>query len=243
MAISLDACTGCNACVAACAAENNIPFVGPERVAKSRQMSWIRIERFLEHEENGHVKTRHIPMMCQHCGAAPCEPVCPVYAAYHNDEGLNVQVYNRCVGTRYCSNNCPYKVRYFNYFTYEWPEPMDWAINPDVTLRQKGVMEKCTYCVQRINAAKNTVRDEDLEAVVPDGFFQTACQQTCPTDAIVFGNLKDPNSQVSKLSRGPLAYSVLEELNTRPANFYLKQVTERTSNDVALGPAELAVEA
>jgi anaerobic selenocysteine-containing dehydrogenase/Fe-S-cluster-containing dehydrogenase component len=242
MAISLDACTGCNACVAACAAENNIPFVGPERVAKSRQMSWIRIERFLEHEQNGHVKTRHLPMMCQHCGAAPCEPVCPVYAAYHNDEGLNVQVYNRCVGTRYCSNNCPYKVRYFNYFTYEWPEPMNLAINPDVTLRQKGVMEKCTYCVQRINAAKNTVRDEDLEAVVPDGFFQTACQQTCPTDAIVFGNLKDPNSQVSKLSRSPLAYSVLEELNTRPANFYLKAVTERTSTQVALETARSAGE-
>ncbi len=242
MAISLDACTGCSACVAACAAENNIPFVGPERVAQSRQMSWIRIERFLESEENGHVRTRHIPMMCQHCGAAPCEPVCPVYATYHNPEGLNVQVYNRCVGTRYCSNNCPYKVRYFNYYTYEWPEPMDRGLNPDVTLREKGVMEKCTYCVQRINAAKNAVRDEDLEAVVPDGFFQTACQQTCPTDAIVFGNLKDPDSQVSKLSRGPLAYSVLEELNTRPASFYLKQVTERTSNDAALEPTGSAME-
>ena len=243
MTISLDACTGCNACVAACAAENNIPFVGPERVAKSRQMSWIRIERFLESEENGDVKTRHIPMMCQHCGAAPCEPVCPVYATYHNPEGLNVQVYNRCVGTRYCSNNCPYKVRYFNYYTYEWPEPMNLGLNPDVTLREKGVMEKCTYCVQRINGAKNAVRDEDLDAVVPDGYFQTACQQTCPTDAIVFGNLKDPESRVSKLARGPLAYSVLEELNTRPASFYLKQVTNRTSNGVALEPVGSAVEA
>jgi molybdopterin-containing oxidoreductase family iron-sulfur binding subunit len=228
MAISLDACTGCNACVAACSAENNLPFVGPERVAKSRFMTWIRIERYFEEKPGGGLQTHHLPMLCQHCGAAPCEPVCPVYATYHNPDGLNVQVYNRCVGTRYCSNNCPYKVRYFNWFQYEWPEPLNWGLNPDVLTREKGVMEKCTYCVQRINAAKIAIKDQGANAVIPEGMFQTACQQTCPTDAIVFGNLKDPESRVVKLAGGPLAYSALEHLNTRPANFYLKQVSDRS---------------
>ncbi len=237
MAISVDACIGCNACVAACSAENNLPFVGPERVAKSRQMHWIRIERYFQ-GEGPDLRTLHVPMLCQHCGAAPCEPVCPVYATYHNPDGLNVQVYNRCVGTRYCSNNCPYKVRYFNWFTYEWPEPLNWGLNPDVTLRQKGVMEKCTYCVQRINAAKIAIKDQGPDAVIPDGAFQTACQQTCPTDAIVFGNLKDPGSRVAKLAKGPLAYSALEELNTRPANFYLRQVTDRTGKTAPEAPAD-----
>ncbi|MFN2421676.1 MAG: molybdopterin dinucleotide binding domain-containing protein [Gemmatimonadota bacterium] len=227
MAISLDACTGCGACVVACQAENNLPFVGPERVARSRQMQWIRIERFFEEKPGGRISTHHLPMLCQHCGAAPCEPVCPVYATYHNPDGLNVQVYNRCVGTRYCANNCPYKVRYFNWFTYEWPEPMQLGLNPDVTVREKGVMEKCTYCVQRINAAKIAIKDLDPEAVIPDGFFQTACQQTCPTEAIVFGNLKDPESRAARLAGGALAYNVLEVLNTRPANFYLRQVEGR----------------
>jgi anaerobic selenocysteine-containing dehydrogenase/Fe-S-cluster-containing dehydrogenase component len=227
MAISLDACTGCGACVVACQAENNIPFVGPERVVKSRQMQWIRIERFFEQDADGRLETRHLPMLCQHCGAAPCEPVCPVYATYHNPDGLNVQVYNRCVGTRYCSNNCPYKVRYFNWFTYEWPEPMNLGLNPDVTVREKGVMEKCTFCVQRINAAKIAYKDLDPEGAIPDGFFQTACQQTCPTEAIVFGNLKDSESRAARLANGELAYNVLEVLNTRPANFYLRQVNGR----------------
>jgi molybdopterin-containing oxidoreductase family iron-sulfur binding subunit len=233
MAISLDACTGCNACVAACNAENNLPFVGPERVAKSRFMTWIRIERYFEEKPGGRLETHHLPMLCQHCGAAPCEPVCPVYATYHNPDGLNVQVYNRCVGTRYCSNNCPYKVRYFNWFQYEWPEPLNWGLNPDVVVREKGVMEKCTYCVQRINAAKIAIKDRGPDAVIPEGMFQTACQQTCPTDAIVFGNLKDPESRVARLAGGPLAYSALEILNTRPANFYLKQVTDRSGVETA----------
>jgi molybdopterin-containing oxidoreductase family iron-sulfur binding subunit len=233
MAISLDACTGCNACVTACSAENNLPFVGPERVAKSRFMNWIRIERYFEEKPGGRLETHHLPMLCQHCGAAPCEPVCPVYATYHNPDGLNVQVYNRCVGTRYCSNNCPYKVRYFNWFQYEWPEPLNWGLNPDVLAREKGVMEKCTYCVQRINAAKIAVKDQGPDSVIPEGMFQTACQQTCPTDAIVFGNLKDPESRVAKLAGGPLAYSALEILNTRPANFYLKQVTDRSGVEAA----------
>ncbi|HKY60549.1 MAG TPA: molybdopterin-dependent oxidoreductase, partial [Gemmatimonadota bacterium] len=215
MAISIDACTGCGACVTACQAENNVPWVGAERVARSRQMTWLRIERFFEERDDGGLETRHVPMMCQHCGAAPCEPVCPVFATYHNPDGLNIQVYNRCVGTRYCSNNCPYKVRYFNWFTYEWPEPLNWGLNPDVTRREKGVMEKCTFCVQRINAAKLEARNRGPGEVVPDGAFQTACQQTCPTDAIVFGNLKDSESRAARLANGPLAYSVLEELNTR----------------------------
>ena len=240
MAISLDACTGCNACVTACAAENNLPFVGPERVEKSRFMTWIRIERYFEEKPGGGVETHHLPMLCQHCGAAPCEPVCPVYATYHNPDGLNVQVYNRCVGTRYCSNNCPYKVRYFNWFEYEWPEPLNWGLNPDVTAREKGVMEKCTFCVQRINAAKIAVKDQGADAVIPEGMFQTACQQTCPTDAIVFGNLKDPASRVARLAGGPLAYSALEILNTRPANFYLKHVTDRTGAPTAESPAQPA---
>jgi len=227
MSISVDACTGCNACVAACSAENNLPFVGPERLEKSRQMTWLRIERYFEHDDDGTIETRHLPMLCQHCGAAPCEPVCPVYATYHNPEGLNVQVYNRCVGTRYCANNCPYKVRYFNWFSYEWPEPLNWGLNPDVTVREKGVMEKCTYCVQRINAAKSEVRDLGPDAVVPEGFFQTACQQTCPTDAIVFGNLKDPESEVARLASNALSYTVLEELDTRPSNRYLPQIDGR----------------
>jgi molybdopterin-containing oxidoreductase family iron-sulfur binding subunit len=233
MAISIDACTGCGACVTACQAENNVPWVGPERVARSRQMTWLRIERFFEERDDGGLETRHLPMMCQHCGAAPCEPVCPVYATYHNPDGLNVQVYNRCVGTRYCSNNCPYKVRYFNWFTYEWPEPLNWGLNPDVTRREKGVMEKCTFCVQRINAAKLEARNRGPSEVVPDGAFETACQQTCPTDAIVFGNLKDPGSRAARLASGPLAYSLLGELNTRPANFYLKQVNRRLQDEGA----------
>src|SRR5690606_27799141 len=155
MAIDLERCIGCSACVTACYAENNIGIVGPEQVTKGRILTWMRIERYFEEDESGEVQgTRFLPMLCQQCGNAPCEPVCPVYAAYHTPEGLNAQVYNRCVGTRYCANNCPYKVRYFNWFSYEWPEPLNWQLNPDVTVREKGVMEKCTFCVQRIREAQ-----------------------------------------------------------------------------------------
>jgi len=231
MAIDLDRCTGCSACVVACNAENNIPTIGPELIKRGRELMWIRIERFEEKVATGPTDVRFVPMMCQHCGDAPCEIVCPVYATYHNPEGLNAQVYNRCVGTRYCSNNCPYKVRAFNWFdygapekeTYAFPEPLNWQLNPDVTVRSKGVMEKCTMCVQRILEAKGYAKDESR--ALEDGEFNTACAQTCPTEAIVFGDLADPESRVSKLSFGDeRRYWVLNELNTKPGVTYLKRI-------------------
>jgi molybdopterin-containing oxidoreductase family iron-sulfur binding subunit len=223
MTIDLNACTGCSACVTACYSENNVPVVGEERCAQGREMSWLRIERYFEETADGDFQVAHVPMLCQHCGDAPCEPVCPVYATYHNPEGLNVQVYNRCVGTRYCSNNCPYKVRRFNWFGYEFPYPLNLQLNPDVTVREKGVMEKCSFCVQRINRAKVEAKEEGR--LVGDGEVVTACQSACPTEAITFGNLKDPTSRVSQIARGARNYHVLGELNTRPAVNYLKDVT------------------
>ena len=223
MSIDLDRCTGCSACVTACYAENNIAIVGPDQVAMGRIMHWIRIERYFERNDAGELqKTHFLPMLCQHCGNAPCEPVCPVFAAYHTPDGLNAQVYNRCVGTRYCANNCPYKVRVFNWFTAEWPEPLNWQLNPDVTVREKGVMEKCTFCVQRIREAQNHARVEDR--AVTDGEIVPACQQTCPADAIVFGNVADVNAQVTRVGASGRAYRVLEPLNTQSAVTYLKRV-------------------
>jgi molybdopterin-containing oxidoreductase family iron-sulfur binding subunit len=221
MTVDLDRCTGCQACVVACNAENNVPVVGREQVAYGRAQQWIRLERW-EEGNPAHPENMFLPMFCQHCGVAPCEPVCPVYAAYHTTEGLNGQVYNRCVGTRYCGNNCPYHVRRFNWYNYTFPAPLDIQLNPDVTVRQLGVMEKCTMCVQRIMAGKNRARDE--KRPVRDGDIQTACQQTCPTQAIVFGDLKDDKALVSKRSRSPRGYHVLDELATRPAVTYLKKV-------------------
>ncbi len=231
MAIDLSRCTGCSACVTACYAENNIPTVGPELVRRGREMSWLRIERYFEGGEGGEpLEARVLPMLCQHCGNAPCEPVCPVFATYHTPDGLNAQVYNRCVGTRYCSNNCPYKVRYFNWFdhrnevdeAFAWPDPMHWLLNPDVTVRSKGVMEKCTFCVQRIRGKQHEARLAGRP--LADGDLLTACQQTCPSDAIVFGDLMDPNSQVHGLAQDGRGYHVLGDLNTRPAITYLKKV-------------------
>jgi molybdopterin-containing oxidoreductase family iron-sulfur binding subunit len=223
MTVDLNACTGCAACVTACSAENNVPTVGEEVSAQRREMSWIKIDRYFVDTEDGGFQTVQQPMMCQHCGDAPCEPVCPVYATYHTAEGLNAQVYNRCVGTRYCANNCPYKVRRFNWFEYEFPYPLNLQLNPDVTVRGKGVMEKCTFCVQRVNRAKNQAKAEGR--LVRDGEFQTACQQTCPAGAIKFGNLKDADSEVSRQSRNARGYHVLDELYTRPGVTYLADVT------------------
>src|SRR5436309_1147553 len=221
MTIDVDACVGCQACVVACQAENNVPVVGKASAAYGRQLHWLRLERWAEGKRE-HPTNLFLPMLCQHCEVAPCEPVCPVYAAYRTEEGLNGQVYNRCVGTRYCGNNCPYHVRRFNWFQYEFPAPLDVQLNPDVTVRQLGVMEKCTMCLQRIIAGKDRARDE--KRAVRDGDIQTACQQTCPTQAITFGNLKDEGSAVTKLTHSPRAYHVLEEIGTRPSITYLRKV-------------------
>ncbi len=221
MAVDVDACVGCQACVVACQAENNVPVVGKAQAAYGRQLQWIRIERWAEGKPE-HPEQTFLAMFCQHCEVAPCEPVCPVFAAYRTDEGLNGQVYNRCVGTRYCGNNCPYHVRRFNWFNYEFPAPLEVQLNPDVTVRQLGVMEKCTMCIQRIMAGKDRARDE--KRAVRDGDILTACQQTCPTQAITFGNLKNEASEVAKLSHAPRAYHVLEEIGTRPSVTYLKKV-------------------
>jgi molybdopterin-containing oxidoreductase family iron-sulfur binding subunit len=227
LAIDLAACTGCSACVVACSAENNIPVVGKKIVNQGREMSWIRIERYYDSvktEDGGEeLKVSFLPMMCQHCQNAPCEPVCPVYATYHNEEGMNAMIYNRCVGTRYCSNNCSYKVRRFNWFQYEWPELLDWQVNPDVTKRTVGVMEKCTFCVQRIVEAKDVAKD--LGRLVEDGEIKPACVQTCPTQALTFGNLKDPKSNVSKMAKHERAYKVLDHhINTQPSVSYLNDI-------------------
>jgi Fe-S-cluster-containing dehydrogenase component len=216
MAIDVDLCIGCSACSAACYVENNVPVVGPKLHRQGREMSWIRVEPF--YGEGGEPEFQ--PMLCQHCEHAPCETVCPVYATYHNPEGLNAQVYNRCVGTRYCANNCPYKVRRFNWFDYRRPTEANPTRNPEVSARGRGVMEKCSFCVQRIRAARAKAKDEKRK--ISDGEVIPACAQTCPTGAIVFGNIDDPNSEVSKWARSERAYRVFEQLGTRPAVYYLK---------------------
>ena len=224
MIIDLDRCTGCEACVVACHAENNIPSVGEEEAAKGRAQHWIRVERYWEGEYPD-VKAHFLPVLCQHCEAAPCETVCPVFATYHNPEGLNAQVYNRCVGTRYCANNCPYTVRFFNWFDPQWPAPLQEQLNPDVSVRSSGVMEKCTFCSQRIRRAEDQAKDEGRE--VRDGEVVPACAQSCPAEALVFGDLSDAGSRVAQLSKDPRGFRLLEESGTRPRVVYLKRQGEK----------------
>jgi molybdopterin-containing oxidoreductase family iron-sulfur binding subunit len=226
MAIDLNSCNGCMACVIACNLENNIAFVGPDQSRRGRGMSWIRMDRFIE-GSGEHIDVRHLPSLCQHCAHAPCEGVCPVLATYHNLDGLNAMIYNRCVGTRYCANNCPYTARRFNYHTWTWPESMYMMLNPDVSVREMGVMEKCTFCTQRTRAVKDSWRDLQIESgkqqKVPDSALVTltACASACPTNSITFGSTNDPDGTVTKKFANPRAYTLLGTLNTKPGVRYL----------------------
>jgi len=221
MVIDQDICTGCQACVVACAMENNISFVGEEDAGYGRNMQWIRVERFWEGEYPEVRSTPFQPVLCQQCGSAPCEPVCPVFASVHSEgQQINMQVYNRCVGTRYCANNCPYQVREFNWRDYERPTPLENQLNPNVTVRRRGVMEKCNFCVQRIISGEDKAKSEGRTP--GDGEIVPACMQACPTDAIVFGRLDDPDSLVSKLAKDGRGIKLLEDLGTEPAVTYLK---------------------
>ena len=229
MVIDTGSCIGCNACVVACQAENNVPVVGPEEIDRHRDMHWLRVDRY-EFEAEGGERGGFQPVPCMHCETAPCEPVCPVAASVHDSEGLNVQVYNRCIGTRFCEANCPYKVRRFNFFGYSGEQAygdlgqpvMQARYNPNVSVRARGVMEKCTYCVQRISGARRTAEKENR--ALGDGDVVTACQSACPTRAISFGNLEASGSTVGALRREPHHYALLDHLDTKPRTTYLASV-------------------
>ena len=248
MSVDLNSCIGCSSCMTACQSENNIHVVGKKYVMQGREMHWIRIDRYYTGDiENA--ETVFQPIMCQHCDNAPCETVCPVAATVHSSEGLNEMLYNRCVGTRYCSNNCPYKVRRFNWFNYAKliEKPMHMALNPEVTVRVRGVMEKCTFCVQRIKEGKNKAKTENRK--LKDGDIQTACQTACPTNAITFGDLNDENSAVSKIFKAePRSYALLEEWNAKPSVRYLSKIRnndkltpQKENHHASIKPQELLV--
>ena len=250
MAINLDVCIGCNACSTACYAENNLAVVGKDKFSKGQAMHWMRIERYWDDNEKEFPErgASFLPMLCQQCNAATCEPVCPVAATYHTPDGLNAQVYNRCIGSRYCSNNCPFRVRYFNFYSYyesSWPEPLNMQLNPDLSVRDKGVMEKCTFCIQRIRVAKDKAKMATASGEKPkveDGSFTTACAQACPTSAITFGDYQNPDSQVAKLwkqqqvvrrvskqekeNKDLRGYRIFEHLNVDPSIMYMERVRE-----------------
>jgi molybdopterin-containing oxidoreductase family iron-sulfur binding subunit len=222
MVVDLDRCIGCGACVASCYMENNVGIVGEARILEGREMAWLRIERYQDrvHPE----KSNFLPMLCQHCDNAPCESVCPVYAPHHSREGLNNQVYNRCIGTRFCAQNCPYKVRRFNWYDWKWPDPLPMQLNPNVTVRSKGVMEKCSFCIQRIKTARQVAKNQGRD--IRDGEVTPACAQTCPTGALTFGSFMDAKSRINRLIKDPRAYQVLGYLNAKPAVIYLKKVLQ-----------------
>ncbi|MCE2405278.1 MAG: 4Fe-4S dicluster domain-containing protein [Dehalococcoidia bacterium] len=268
MVIDIDKCTGCQACVVACQSENNVGLNTEDRFHQRRAIQWIRVERYwevpAEYRREGadedrtepadapwhDVKARFIPILCQHCENAPCEPVCPVYATYHNDEGLNVQVYNRCVGTRYCANNCPYQVRYFNFWEPTFPDQFRNQLNPDVTVRSRGIMEKCSFCVQRIRRGQLKVEGSEggqlSDKELAEGNFLPACVQACPTNTLIFGDYEDPDSRLrqyvevdeatgDKRLKVPRAYQLLKNLGTEPNVIYLKKIDPQYEGEEADG--------